>query len=365
MSENPTSNSQGEPANQPPGSLSPPPPSAVWRKIAGQIVTILLLVGAAAAVLWVWQITRSHPRTADAIVRANVVGIAPRVIGQIIKLNVVDNQGVNKGDVLFEIDPEDYELALQKAKADLATLDQQIEVARAHTEELKFQVKGAEAGVERATAEFAQASNTLQRLEPLLPKGYATAENVDKARTSERIAAAAVAEEQQRLNTAKAALSGLAALLAEREGAVAAVRLAELHLSYCKVVAPFSGRVISLNISAGAHVSSGVPVFSMLDTNKWYVIALFREGELRHVSAGTPVDVYVMSDPERLYRGKVESTGWAVEPSGEFDVPHGLPVVRRDLDWVHIAQRFPVRILVENPDPNSFRMGESAVAIVK
>ena len=366
MSENPASTpDQSEPAKQPIPSTAPPPKGGVWHKIAAQIMTILVVLGTAVVVLWVWQINEHHPRTDDATVRANVVGIAPRVFGQISKLNIVDNQGVNKGDVLFEIDPEDYELTLQKAKADLATLDQEIKVARARDAELKFQVKAAEAAVEGATSQFAQASNTLQRLEPLLPKGYTTPETVDKARTAEKIAAAAVAEAQQRLNTARTALSSLAALEAQREGTAAAVRLAELHLSYCKVVAPFSGRVINLNISAGAHAASGVPVFSLLDTNKWYVIAEFREGELRHISAGAPVDVYLMSDPERLFKGKVQSAGWAVEPTGEFDVPHGLPVVQRQLDWVHIAQRFPVRIEVENPDPNVFRMGVSAVAIIK
>ena len=79
-------------------------------------------------ILWVWAVTQHHPRTDDATARANVVGIAPRVRGQIIKLNVQDNQAVQAGEVLFEIDPEDYTLALNQAKADLAILDQQIEV---------------------------------------------------------------------------------------------------------------------------------------------------------------------------------------------------------------------------------------------
>src|SRR5438552_17821883 len=173
--------------------------------------------------------------------RANVVGIAPRVTGQILKLNVQDNQAVKEGDVLFEIVPEDYRLILEKAKADLATLDRQI----------------------------AQAHSTLQRLEPLLPNGFTTADTVDKARTAETT------------------------MRAQREGEVATINLDELHLSYCKVFAPFSGRVINLNISAGAHVSAGVPVFSLLDTSKWYVIADLREAEIRHMSPGCEELVYL------------------------------------------------------------------------
>jgi len=362
MSETPTTPPTG---TRPPGPAAPPPKDNVWAKIAAQLISILVLIGTVVAVLQVWHSMENHPRTDDATVRANVIGTAPRVGGQIIKLNVQDNQAVKEGDVLFEIDPEDYKLALAKAKADVATLDQQIEVAQAHDAELKFQVKVADAGVEGATAEVTQASNTLRRLEPLLPQGFTTADAVDKARTAVLLANSTLAGEEQLLNTAKTALSGLKALQAQREGAVAAVNLAELHLSYCKVTAPFSGRVLNLNISVGAHVSPGVPVFSLLDTSKWYVMAQFREGELRHARVGTAVDIYLMSDPGRHFQGKVQGVGWAVEPSGEIDLPHALPIVRRELNWVHVAQRFPVRIEVENPDADLFRMGESAVAIIK
>jgi multidrug efflux system membrane fusion protein len=154
-------------------------------------------------------------------------------------------------------------------------------------------------------------------------------------------------------------------LNAERPGAVAAVRLAALELSYCKVTAPFPGRVVSLNISTGAYASAGIPVFSLLDTRKWYVIASFREGELCRMAPGAAVDVYLSAMPNRHFVGKVQGIGWAVEPTDEFDIPHGLPYVKRELNWVHIAQRFPVRIEIENPDPELFRMGASAVAIIK
>ena len=329
------------------------------------IISLLVMIGAVILTLRVWNIIEHHPRTDDAVLRANAVGIAPRVRGQIIKLNVQDNQAVAAGDVLFEIDPADYELALEKAKAALAALDQQIEVARAQDAQLKFQVKAAEAGVERAKAELKQAGDTLQRLEPLLPNGFAKADDVDRATTAKHVAAAALAAEEQRLNQAQAALSTLATLTAQRPGAVAATDLAKLELSYCKVTAPFPGRVISLNISTGAYGSAGIPVFSLLDTRKWYVMANFREGELRHMSAGSTVSVYLSAEPGRKFTGRVQGIGWAVEPTDEIDIPHGLPYVKRELNWVHIAQRFPVRIEIENPDPAVFRMGASAVAIIQ
>jgi len=358
LSDDATAKSDSAPAKPP---LNP----EERRKIAGRIISIAAIVGVVVLILWVWNIVQRHPRTDDAIVEANVIGVTPRVRGQIIKLNVEDNQEVKEGDVLFEIDPDDYKLALESAKAGLAGLDQQIEVARAQDAELKFQVKAAEAGVEQAKAQLKQASDTLQRLQPLLPKGFATADDVDKAQTAEKVALASLAVQEQQANQAKTSLSSLATLLAQRPGAVAAVDRAALDLSYCKVAAPFPGKIINLNISVGAYAGVGVPVFSLLDTRHWYVVANFREGEIRRFEPGTLVDVYLLSAPSHHFTGKVQGIGWAVLSKDEIDISHGVPAVPRELNWVHISQRFPVRIEIENPDSNLFRMGASAVAIIK
>ncbi len=338
-----------------------------WRKVAGLILSILVVAGAVILILLVWGIVERHPRTDDAILRANVVGIAPRVRGQIIRLNVQDNQEVKEGDVLFEIDPDDYRLSLERAKSALASLDQQIEVARSQDTELKFKIKAAEAGVASARAQLKQTDDTLGRMLPMLPKGFTTAEDVDKAKTAKAVAESNVAAQEQALSQAQTALSTLATLSAQRPGAVAAVDTAALEFSYCKVKAPFPGKVISLNLSPGAYASIGASVFSLLDTRHWYVIANYREGEIRHLTPGALVDVYLLSAPDRHFTGKVQGIGWAVEPSEEqgFVLPGQIPHIKRELNWVHIAQRFPVRIEIEHPDPELFRMGASAVAIVK
>jgi multidrug efflux system membrane fusion protein len=336
-----------------------------WRKTTGRIVSIAVILLACVLVLLVWNIIEHHPRTDDAIAEANVIGIAPRVSGPIIKLNVQDNQEVNVGDVLFEIDPADYQLQMDKAQAALDSLDQQIEVAHSQDENLRYQIKAAEAGVEQAQAQKKQAGDTLERLKPLLPKGFATADDVDRAETAVKVASASLATEQQQLNQAKTTVSTLATLQAQRQGAVATLNQAKLNLSYCKIVAPFPGKIINLNLSVGAFATAGVPFFSLLDLRHWYVIANFREGELKHISKSSQVDVYLMSAPSRHFAGKVQGIGWAVQSTDEININSGVPSVPRELNWVHIAQRFPVRIEVENADPELFRIGASAVAIIK
>jgi multidrug efflux system membrane fusion protein len=94
-------------------------------------------------------------------------------------------------------------------------------------------------------------------------------------------------------------------------------------------------------------------------------MAEFREGELPHIAPGMIAEVYLLSVPDRRYRAKVQGIGWAVKPEGEIDLPHGVPYVKRELNWVHISQRFPVRLEVESPDQDLFRMGASAVVIMK
>ncbi len=364
--------SDHETADRTPAAIASPANAPVTKdgaerqKLIRKFVALLIVFGAVVLTLYVWSVLERHPRTDDAAARANVVGIVPRARGQIVKLAVQDNQLVKQGDLLFEIDPADYEQALDRAKSALAALDQQIEIGRTQDEELKFGVKAAEAGVQRATAQLKQSEDTLHRLEPLLPKHFATAEQVDEARTKVAVAAQEVAAEEQKLNQARAQLSQLQTLLAQRPGAVAAVKQAELDLFYCKVTAPFAGRVINLNISGGAYASIGVPVFSLLDTTKWYVVANFREAEVRHMSPGSEAIVYLSSAPNQRFRGKVQGIGWAVKPEGEIDLPPaGVPYVKRELNWVRVAQRFPVRIEVENPDLDLFRMGASAVAIIQ
>src|SRR5215831_8900657 len=322
----------------------------------------LVIIGLAVILsLRAWEFNERHPRTDDAVSRANIIGIAPRVSGSIIKINVSDNQFVKGGDLLFEIDPADFQLNVDRAKSALDALDQQIEVAKTQDAQLKYQVKAAEAAVRQATAQRDQAADTLHRLEPLLPKGYATKEQVDEARTKVASLDAEVAQANEKLNEATVAVSSLATRQAQRSGSVAALGTAQLELSYTRIYAPFDGQVVGLNISEGAYAHAGVEVFAFLDSRKWYVLANFRERELESIRPGMKAEVYLLSEPRRRFVGIVQGISPAVQSQDDNVEIKGMPFVKRDLNWVRIAQRFPVRIEIQDPDPAVFRMGTTAV----
>ncbi len=329
------------------------------------LILSLAILGSAVVLSYsAWDANERHPRTDDGVARANVIGIAPRVSGPIIKINVSDNQFVKGGDLLFEIDPADFQLSVDRAKSALDALDQQIETAKSQDEQLKFQIKGAEAAVRQATAERDQAADTLHRLEPLLAKAFATREQVDEARTKVTALDAEVAQANEKLNQARVAVSSLATLQAQRPGAVAALGTAQLALSYTRIYAPFDGQVVGLNVSEGAYAHAGMEVFSFLDSRTWYVLANFRERELQNIRPGMKAEIYLLSNPDRRFQGVVQGISPAVQSQEDSIEIKGLPFVKRDLNWVRIAQRFPVRIEIENPDPQIFRMGTTAVTTI-
>src|SRR6201984_550150 len=324
-----------------------------------------ILVLAFVLSLMAWNFNEEHPRTDDGLARAKLIGIAPRVSGPIIKLNVRDNQQVKNGELLFEIDPADFQLSVDRAQAALASLDEQIETAKAQDAQLKYQVKGAEAAVQQATVIRNQDADSLHRLEPLLPKGFTTKEQVDETRTKLAAADAELAQANEKLNQARVAVSSLATLQAQRPGAVATLGTAQLELSYTRIYAPFDGQVVGLNISEGAYAHAGVEVFAFLDSRKWYVLANFRERELQNIRPGMKAEIYLLSNPDQRFQGIVQGISPAVQSQEDNVEIKGLPFVKRDLNWVRIAQRFPVRIEIEDPDPAVFRMGTTAVTTIK
>ncbi len=380
----------------------------------------LIVAAAAVALLVAVFLVDRHPRTDDATVRANSIPFAAEVEGRLVQLTVQDNQPVHKGDLLFQIDPRPYEYALQQARSDQAALEGQINDQRRRIAAEQSSVGAARAGVsgsqstisasesaylsaqaavERARAaqlsadaQLKFARNDYDRIAPLLAKHYVTTQQVDQAQTAVRIAEEAShqaasqllqaqAQEQMAIAAKQAAGANLQAsqsklgeaqhtvdtvetLEAQRASRAAKVQQAELNLEWTSVRAPFDGYVTNMNISQGAYAHVGTPMFTLIDTSHWWVLANYRESKLKHIHRGQHVQVYLMDQPNRRYDGVVDSVGRGVFPEdgGSAD---GLPNVDRTLNWVHLSARFPVRIRVLNPDPEAFRIGATAITVVR
>jgi multidrug efflux system membrane fusion protein len=256
-------------------------------------------------------------------------------------------------------------------------------------------VANAEQGVNRAKAEWTYSSNNLHRIEPLLTKQFVTADQVDRARTSEIAQAEALKQASSQLQLSQAGLKSALAqyerskaaldqskaqheqsvhavttlepLTNQRGARTSAIETAQYNLNNCKVYAPFDARVTNLTISEGAYAHIGQQVFILIDARTWWAIGNFREGSLRHIAPGMRADVYVMSRPEMRFSGVVDSVGFGVTPDADVfgTLTPGLPDAQRTLNWVHLASRYPVRIRVKDPPADLFRIGESAVVIIR
>ena len=392
--------------------------------IIGRALSIGIMVSTAiVALLMILQVD-ANPRTDDAEVFANFIGMAPLVNGPVMHLYVSDNQLVKAGAPLFDIDDRPYAYALARARSDQSTLQGQIgderriiagkasgvDVARANVlgadaslahaeaavQQAKAEVANSHAAVERSNVELQYASNNLHRIEPLLARQFVTVDQVDQARTLERSRLQAANQAKSQLALAEAGLLASQAQLRQAQALVvqghqqvaeafhnvttlqplegqvpgkqAAIDTAKYNFDNCHVVAPFDARVTNLTISEGAYATAGQHIFTLIDTRTWWVIANFRETQLHHIQPGMLADIYVMSRPTVRYKGVVDSVGFGVTPDtdliGRLSAP-GLPDVQRNLNWVHLASRFPVRVRIQDPPSEVFRLGESAVVIIR
>ncbi len=328
------------------------------RRLLGRAVGVGIVLAAIGLSYWVYADLVARPRTDDAYVRANTIGIAPHVSGPIVELPIVDNQPVKEGDVLFVVDPRPYEAALEHAQAELLLTDLEIQG-------LERAVSAAEAELTRRRAEAAYAVQYLERIRPLLAKQFVTANQVFEAESNTAATAAATERAGFQLDQARKELGQFDGVNARRKAAEAKLYDAQLNVGYCSVLAPFDGYVTNLNIAVGEYANQGQQVFALVDTRTWYVMANFREVFLEEIRPGMEAEVYLMSYPGRPFKGVVQGIGWALWQKNGSTVGV-LPDVEPSLNWVRLAQRFPVRVILEAPDPlYPYRMGNTAVVTVK
>jgi multidrug resistance efflux pump len=269
-----------------------------------------VVVGLAGWAAWsLYQRYVQNPWTRDSQVRANIVGIAPRVSGPIIHVLVHDNQEVKAGDMLFEIDPADFEAQLKVASG---------------------QVLNAEANLK-------QAQQNLDRENDLYSKHVVAQQDYQNAQDNFAAAQAQLISARANLETAR------------------------LNLGYTKVFAPVSGYVTNMNTSEGTYVNAGNQLMALVDQSSFWIAAYFKETQLPHIAIGQKADMSLMGYHSQTFQGVVRSVGWGVyvqDGSGSVATDL-LPAISQTVDWVRLPQRFAVRIEPLGAPPVPLRIGQT------
>ena len=375
---------------------------AARRKRRRNLIIIVSAVVLIVAGLFLWRYLSSYESTDDAQADVHLYPVSARISGYVTRVNVNDNQWVNKGDVLVEIDPTDYQVALTQAQAGLAnaqatarslnitvpitsvnTVSQLqftasgIEDARAAISAAEKQLAAAHQQVEAAQANDVKAQEDLRRYKLLVDKreispqiydqalaaAKASTANVAAAQANESAAQASVNQAQSRLSQATAnhayAQTGpqqvsstkarVQAAIADVQQKRALVQQAELNLQYTKIVAPVSGEV-NKKVVVGLNVEPGQQLLTVVPLDEVWVTANFKETQLKHMQVGQKAEIHVDSSDKTLH-GHVDSIAGATGPLFSL-----LPPENATGNYVKIVQRVPVKIVLDSGENRDRRL---------
>lgn len=331
------------------------------KGVIGRVVALVVVACGIAAGTYAYKRGGRFVSSDDASIDADIVHIAASEGGRIIELPVQENALVTKGDLLFSLDPTPYRYAVDQAEADLAVA-QGLFASRQRSIEVETSNAAiAREQIERAQANYDLATRTVERLRPLAAKSYIPVQQLDQAQVAQRDAATSLAQARRQEAATLQAIGTLATEEATVRAREAGLAIARRALDQTVVRAPHDGRITGLTVLTGEFVAPAQSLFTLIATDKWFVSANIREGELGAIKIAECATAYSMIDRRHPIKGEVESIGWGVLDDARINAPRTLPYVQRSMNWVRVAQRFPVRIRLLDPPEALMRIGASAV----
>jgi len=336
--------------------------SRSWRRALLGGAGALALAAASQLGASYWTVGRFQITTDDAYVQADNTTIAPKVSGYLNAVLVNDNQPVKTGQVLARIDDRDFAVALQQAKADVATAEATIADRHAALDAQQSVIDQARATVEvdRAQEIFAQQDN--RRYTALATDGWGTLQKAQEAASRTAASRAAVARDAAALDNATKQVEVLTAQLAAAEAGLAHAQAgraqAQLNLSYTTIVAPTDGVVGNRTLRVGQYVQAGTQLMAVVPAASAYILANYKETQLTDVHAGQPVTISVDTFPGQVFHGHVDSL--APARGQEFAL---LPPDNATGNFTKVVQRVPVKITLDQGSAHSvvLRPGMSVV----
>ncbi|MDD0995453.1 HlyD family secretion protein [Pseudomonas sp. TNT2022 ID1044] len=319
-----------------PDAPSPPPAEAATDPTRKGIKWVLLLIVFSLA--WYLLADRFTPYTQQARVGAFVIPVAAEVAGRVIRVNVRNNQDVKAGEVIFEIDPQPYQIAVDRARADLESTRRQIGASTAG-------IASAQANLRAAQANELKARQDNQRLEGLYREdpGTISVRLLEVSRANREAAVSQVAAARAEVQRARETEGGSAEDNALLRSAATALSKAELDLSNTQIRARSAGLITDLRTDVGQFAAAGNPVMTLIAIHDVWISADMTENNLALVKPETPVSIALDALPGEVFQGRVRSVGYGVSV-GQPAAPGSLPTVQNSRDWLRPAQRFPVII---------------------
>jgi membrane fusion protein, multidrug efflux system len=331
----------------------------------GRLISIAVIVLAAAIALYALHESNIRPTTTDSSIDADVVHVAAAVGGRIIELPVSENARVTAGDLLFQIDPLPYQQAVEQAAGDLDIAEAELETRRRVLSTQRSDAIIAADQTKNAQQNHELAMRSLERISPLASKGYVPKQQLDDAQVLEKDTATKLRQAQEQEAAAYRAIDTEAAAEATVRARKAALAIAQRALYDTTVRASHNGLVVGLRVSTGEMVTPSQSLFTLINTDEWFANANFRETDLSAIAVGDCATVFSLIDRKIPIKGVVQGIGWGVTGQDIINIPRSVPYVERSMNWVRVAQRFPVRIRIENPPQQLMRLGASAVVEIK
>lgn len=334
-------------------------PKAKRRRIKvvekGSLKTVLMLIVPAILIAigaYYWLTSGSSVSTDDAQVKQDIVSVSPQVNGQVVEVHVRNGARVKRGDLLFRIDPQPYQVALEQAEAALAN-------ARLQTQVLRTTAAGTGGDITGAQANLAIKRNALGRQQALLRQGFTTRSDYEDALNEVRSAETQLADARARAANASAAVApgGDQPQIAQAQ---AAVDKARLELSRTSVRAPMDGVVENAdNLQIGQMAVTGVGMLSLVHSKSAWVEANFKEKDVGRMVPGQKATIEVDAYSGQKFQGHVQSVGAGT--GSEFSL---LPAQNANGNWVKVTQRVPVRIAFDGTPSKPMIAGLSVTATV-
>jgi multidrug resistance efflux pump len=322
-----------QPSPEATASKAPEPPADPAKKGLKWVLLLILL-----SLAWYLLADRYTPYTQQARVGAFVIPVAAEVAGRVIRVNVRNNQDVKAGDVLFEVDPQPYQIAVDRARADLESTRRQIGASTAG-------IASAQANLRAAQANELKARQDNQRLEGLYrdDPGTISVRLLEVSRANREQAVSQVAAARAEVQRAREQEGGSEEENALLRSAATALSKAELDLANTQIRARSAGLITDLRTDVGQFAAVGSPVMTLIAIHDVWISADMTENNLGRVRVDTPVAIVLDALPGEVFDGRVRSVGYGVSV-GQTPPPGTLPTVQNSRDWLRPAQRFPVII---------------------